>query len=190
MENALAYTKDPRLFDYGGDATPRRQEDSPAPGGMDLRSLIAAYALSAGLIHPYGHVDAGNRNDIPVSLDYKNLAENWDTRKGGNRAQTDLHGGGFEMQDRISGLANSPELNSVNALYKLLYLAGSHKMGGAQEGDVNAMERTSGNKNVNALLAASVLSDLYKSQNPGQNWNVGFTTLGRGTPGLTYNRRF
>lgn len=158
---------------------------------MDLKSFLEAYALSAGAMHPYGHVEAGDRKDNPVKIDYKNLIEKWDTRKGGNSAQTDLHGGGFEMQDKLSGLSNSPDLSLSNAIYKLLYLMGSYKFGsGIGEGDIKAMQRTSGNKYVPEIIAATALSDLYKSQNPTADWSLGFTTLNGGTPGLIFNKRF
>ena len=163
---------------------------------MDLTSLLAYYTLLSGGVHPWGHVQSSSERDIPLKIDYKQMAEYWKQphpetqRSYTNSNLSDIWGAGFENQDKFTNAVNSPEASLANAIYKLAYLGGSYKLGGTTRGDINDVKAYSGNKNVDALILASTLADLYKMANPGQNWDLNFTTLGQGTPGLMFNYRY
>lgn len=112
--------------------------------------------------------------------------------KAGVPAETDRHGAGFEGQDVISHAMDTPESASANAVYKLLYASGLTMGRNMSEwaGDIDAMEKQSGNRYTKEMIVASVLADLMKVRNPKQNWDVGFSTFGTGQPGLKLNYRW
>lgn len=160
----------------------------------DIQDILAAYAITSGALHPYGHVAEGSRHEVPVRINYGDLAEYWDENAGGSRVQTDMHGGGFAMQDRISRAmpygGEASALATANAINKLLYMAGAHKLGGAKKGDIKNMKEQSGNKRVNMYLLASALADLDKARRPERDWDLSFTTMDEGAPGLMYSRKW
>ena len=148
----------------------------------DLTDILLALGISAGL-HPYGHVQTGNDLNVPVSINWGKGMENWNTPD--QRKDAEIAGGGFAMQNKLAqGLqGNDLELpmRIANALYKAGYMAGIKPAG--IEGDVNQMERDSGNKATKPLLGISTLFDLWKSQNPQSNFDLSFITP-NGAPGL------
>lgn len=158
---------------------------------MDISSLIASYLISQGA-HTGGHFyEANNYSDplasTPIKLDAENLVEKW--RANSNSRATDIHGAGFAMQDRIRDTIDDSETKknvaTMGALIKGLYLAGVPMMLSKQMnsgGDIEGMERTSGNKYTKHLIGASALADVYGIP-------VQFTTVD-GAPGLMYTKRF
>jgi hypothetical protein len=145
----------------------------------DLSSILMALGLSAGL-HPWGHYQAGNDVGVPVGMNWRQGTESWDTG-GDKRKDVYMDAGGFDIQDRVSEAIDDPNLRIANALYKAGYLAGIKPS--QTEGDPELMERLSGNKMTKELLAATVLFDLWKSQNAESNFNLRFVAP-EGTPGL------
>lgn len=99
-------------------------------------------------------------------------------------AQSNFGGAGFEAQDAFGRAKKSPAYNIGNALHKAMYLAGSDRFSGANlGGDIRQMERNSGNKYVEALLAATAADDLRRAFNPDSNVSLDFTT-NNGAPGI------
>lgn len=158
---------------------------------MGLNELLQAYLIAQGS-HTGGHfIQAQNpddpMDDVPISLDLKNLTEKWRTPD--NRTAADIHGAGFGFQDTIRNLIPDEEtrnnVGEMSALIKGLYLAGvpmklSKQM--KSGGDIEALERTSGNRYVKPLVGISALADLYDIP-------IKFTTV-NGAPGLMYSMRF
>jgi len=158
---------------------------------MDMLDLIAAYAISQG-VHTGGHFNEAARQEIPIRLDVKNFKEVW--RQPDNRKDADLNGAGFQAQDDIKtalhGTKEGQNAALLNAIIKGSYLAGvpgllsknSHGFG-----DIENMERTSGNKYTKGLIAGTLIDDLATYLHPEKKWSVGFSTFGTGQPGLKVN---
>lgn len=159
----------------------------------DLKDIVAAYLITSGALHPYGHVAEGSKHEIPVRVNYRDLAESWDLNAGDSRAQSDMLGGGFSMQDRVSrSMPEGKEAESLaiaNAINKVLYMGGAHKLGSGKRGDIERMKEESGNKRVNLYVLASALADLDKARNPKRNWDLSFTTVD-GAPGMMYSKKW
>lgn len=107
----------------------------------------------------------------------------------------DIHGGGFSMQDEIARAADDPNYSIGNAIIKLAHLLDVPQMLSKDirensGGDLKAMKKESGNKEVKGLLALSLLADLYKAKHPESTSSLSFTTLDEGTPGLIWQKRF
>lgn len=164
---------------------------------MNLLDLISAYAITAGAVHPHGHVAEGYRNDVPMRIDYRSGTEKLSKQMPDRMTATQIHGAGFEAQDDIKNAMADPkaksEMSIANALYKALYLSGipdKFAKGMDQGGDIGAMEKTSGNNHLREILTASMLADLIAYKYPNKNWDVGFSTFGTGQPGLKLNVKF
>ena len=192
---------------------------------MDYEKLLAA--LIAQGSHTGGHfVQAETPDDpmrdAPVGLDVRHMIEtgmdspdNWQAPKKGdlyaglrmshadyladkNRKEAELHGAGFEFQDKIRNMIEDPELQKsvsvMNALIKAGFLAGAvdkvtQGKASYKGGDVGALEKTSGNRHTKDLVMASALYDLYKSRNPGGDVSFGFDVID-GAPGARATLRW
>jgi len=79
---------------------------------MDLSELALALALSTGA-HTYGHVAAGNEQNIPVTIDWKTRTE--PAKFSGDPARdAQVYAGGFKMQDLLGQAMQSPEMRAAN----------------------------------------------------------------------------
>jgi len=119
---------------------------------MDIPKLLAAYIISQGA-HTGGHFNEANSQGVPISLDAKNLIEDWEVKSkrldpekvksspyrdfilsneqienDNNRKRASIHGAGFSMQDKVRDLINDPEtkkdVSLMNAAIKAAYLLG------------------------------------------------------------------
>lgn len=102
---------------------------------------------------------------------------------------TDIHGGGFTMQDQVTRSSGDLNYYLANAAIKMMHIAGlpersSRDIALNSGGDIASIERASGNKYVKELLVASALADMSKLLYPSQNLDVSFTTLDQNMPGL------
>ena len=157
----------------------------------DLASLLLALGISSG-VHPLGHFQTGNDLNVPVDVNWGQRTESWNTPD--KRKDSEIAGGGFGIQDKLAqGLGqDDSSMRLANALYKLGYMSkltlpqSSLAYGG---GDVEQMQRESGNKYTKSLLGASALFDLWKSQNPKSNFDLQFVAP-NGSPGLMGTWRF
>ena len=160
---------------------------------MDLSKLMLAALVSGGVVHPYGHVQQGAENGTPTTIDYKNMVEDRRGHSKNAADETGWHGAGFKAQDRLKNALNSPEVDLMTGLYKILYPVTQKKFSptGIEGGDIGGMARSSGNKHVKELLAASSVWDVLKGaglidRRPG---NLNFTVID-GAPGLIFQKRF
>jgi len=152
---------------------------------MDIEKLIAAGLFSSLAAHPYGHIAEASKEGRPASVDYRTGTESYNDEGLSPEKKANIHGAGFEMQDRMANAMDSPEMHGFNAVYKTLFPYIVDKMGSAiPGGDIGGMERSSGNKYIKPILGASAFYDAYKAMHPDNNVNVGFSTFGKGTPGL------
>lgn len=152
---------------------------------FSLQDLALALALQAG-VHPYGHVGSGSELGVPVDINWRQRGETMpfglDERK-----KSEILGGGFALQDRLAPMMGSSG-RIANALYKLGYMSGATLPSGTQ-GDIEDLERTSGNKMVKPLLGASIGADLLQAYKPNDRWNMRFVAP-QGAPGLMFDWRF
>jgi len=159
---------------------------------MDLSNVAISGLLSAALAHPYGHVSEGGKKGVPMRVDYRNMVEKWEGKAKNKKDETDIHGAGFETQDKVGRATKGSKLEEsmrlVNSLYKLGYMMGIKSKG--TPGDFDLMEQSSGNKYTKPLVGLSALADLYKAKNPNSKGDLSFSTFGQGAPGLLYTRRF
>ena len=185
---------------------------------MDIPSLLAAYLISQGA-HTGGHFAEAQRQNVPISLDTRNLAEDWtvpfpkdlaskpdpryaalyesapDQMKDYRRKESMMNGAGFVQQDQARDMFSGDTKSNVatmNAILKALYLSGAadkFSNVGYKKGDIGGMEKASGNQNTKALLAASILGDIYAAQNPNSNWSYNFDVID-GSPGGRINFRW
>lgn len=102
------------------------------------------------------------------------------------KSQALFGGAGFEAQDRMGEAKRSSSYDLGNAMHKAMYLGGMHKLSGATEGDLKQMERNSGNKAVNAMLAVTAIDDLASSADPEKNWRLMFHVRD-GAPGVLFS---
>jgi hypothetical protein len=164
---------------------------------MDFQNILKAVLMNQAA-HTGGHMDMAYQMGMrPAYVDYKNLEEvvprwvssprNDDER----RKATAWHGAGFEGQQdlgkQLFGTETKQSYDRSQGLYKLAYALGVHPS--SIEGDVESMERISGNKATKALLGASALSDIFGYYNPDRRWGLDFITP-QGAPGLKFNWRF
>lgn len=99
------------------------------------------------------------------------------------KVNSEIHGGGLSMQGELGGALQDPAYDNAEAIYKLLYLTGlQNRLGKNINGDIRNLERSSGNKNVDTLVALSALDDWRRSRNPDSNWRFDFRTFD-GAPG-------
>lgn len=121
---------------------------------MDISKLMAALAVSGGVLHPQGHVQEGAKRSVPLSVDYRHMSERWGkspeeiekapqidgaaekiTNKYGlgvyNKGPEDvmaIHGAGFKAQDDIARALEDRESKEAmylaNAILKGAYAAG------------------------------------------------------------------
>ena len=157
----------------------------------DLSQILAALGISGGYIHPQGHVASGMENNIPMTVDYGKRREYWQDT-GDPRIDTQIHAGGFTEQDKLShamgGTDQETAMHIANALYKLGYLS---KISIPRDipGDVESIEKISGNKYTKPIIGASALMDILKASNPKDRWDVQFIAP-EGAPGLQFNYRW
>lgn len=105
---------------------------------------------------------------------------------------------GFEGQDLLSKAMDSKEASLANALYKSIYLAGGSRLFGGADiykgGDIGGIADNSGisKDKVKGLLALSTIADALKGTEfiPKEYGNLSFSTLGQGTPGLVWSKRW
>ncbi len=171
------------------------------------------------LVHTGGHFDKASKEGADISLHGRDLAERWSYKpsstetkkilipvgkkelkelevkiprydKNPKEVDSNIHGAGFEAQDKIGGLLQDANFNKASAIMKALYLAGiQNRIGNGINGDIRNLARSSGNKAVPGLLALSALDDLRRVKDPKSTWGVDFTVID-GAPGLLYNKRF
>ena len=184
---------------------------------MDIEKLLLAYLISQGA-HTAGHFyqaqNSGNPlRDVPIKLDAKNLAEQWDVpdkwsapHRGGdpyaglrmshedyiadnNRKTTDIRGHGFAMQDRIRETIDDPETKknvaTMGALIKGLYLAGVPMMLSKQINSGGDIEGMEQSSGNKYVKHLVGASALADVY----GLPVQFTTVD-GAPGLMYTKRF
>jgi hypothetical protein len=158
----------------------------------DLLSLL----LTSGVVHPWGHVGKAAEYGIPANVNYGSMTEDWNYA-GDPRVDADLHGAGFDAQDRVKAMMSGSDRDSMakaNALYKAFYLAGGPSILGAKtgykKGDIEGIKKMSGNKYVGPMLGASAVSDALDAYNViPDNHNLSFR-MDQGTPMLMYNYRW
>ena len=159
------------------------------PIRLDAKNLIEDWEVKSKRLDPE-KVKSSPYRDFILS--------NEQIENDNNRKRASIHGAGFSMQDKVRDLINDPEtkkdVSLMNAAIKAAYLMGvpqalSKKISDGNNEDIGGMEKTSGNKNVKGLLAASILADIYTMKNPKSNSNIQFTTV-NGAPGLVFNRKF
>lgn len=166
---------------------------------MDYAELLKAFLMNQAA-HTQGHMSMS----YDMGMDPRLTGVNW--RQGTEsvpdwvisprtdqqrQAATQWNGAGFtgqqKLRNQLMGSEIAPEYNIAQGLQKLGYLAGIKPSGTA--GDIENMERISGNKMVTPLLGASALSDLYQAYNPDSRWNLEYITP-QGAPGLQFNWKF
>ncbi len=162
--------------------------------GEETARFAFAGVLSAGVIHPSGHMMEGAKYGIPVQIDYRNFREIFDLNK--NKAEeTDVNAAGFQTQDKVARAVNIPELYLFNAGYKILFpflVNMSVKEVSYKDGDIGAIKAKSGNKYTKELITASAVADLVRGFLPKATWDLSFSTFddnapfGQGTPGLVF----
>lgn len=159
---------------------------------MDANTLLSLL-FSAGVVHPWGHMDRVGDYGLPGRVDYRNMVETF-PEPGDWRKASNLHGAGFETQDRVKGGMtgkSKDDMALANALYKAFYLAGGPEMMGSDArfrgGDIGGLKERSGNRHVDKMIAATALSDLLDWGNVvPENHDLSFR-MENGTPALMYN---
>lgn len=170
---------------------------------------LGAFILNQ-LAHTAGHFDRAADNGADITLHGRDLAETWrynpieyqkqtrtlPTKKGPRQltitvpryekdpkiVDSEIASGGFGMQGEIGSALQDPTYDNAEAIYKLLYLTGiQNHLGNGISGDVRQIERASGNRNVDVMLALSALDDLRRSNDPKSNWRFDYTSAD-GTP--------
>lgn len=167
---------------------------------MDYSELLKAFLMNQAA-HTQGHMqNAYSAGMVPAHVDWSQGIEvvpEWvsNPRTDQQRiAATKWQGAGFEGQQdmgkQLLGSGMEQEYALAQGISKLLYpiLAPmvSKSLG---EGDIENIERFSGNKATAPLLGVSALSDLYQAYNPGSRFSADFITP-QGAPGLKLNWRF
>jgi hypothetical protein len=156
---------------------------------IDLKNLGLALAISSG-VHSLGHDVTANEVGIPLSIDWKNRVENWNPYAGTPQDQARIHAGGFAGQDLLAEMLGG-DYRTGAGLYKLGYLSRLTLPKGYNgqkiEGDVNSVERLTGNKYYSQMLLADALSDIFFDTN---KQSISTKVTDSGTPVLMYNRRF
>lgn len=153
---------------------------------MDISSLINAGLLSGALMASHEGSHSSAASDSNVLLRWGGDKYSFDNAT--PRAAAEIQGAGFSGQDRLKNALNNTEqdrlFSGINALHKLTYLL-------RDRGDISGMEKASGNKHTDKLVAASALWDLLKGSGviDRDAGNVDFTTID-GAPGLVYRKRF
>lgn len=165
---------------------------------MEIAELLKAFLMNQAA-HTGGHMqNAYDAGMDPAYVNWKKGVEvvpSWvsspqnDQQK---RTATQWQGSGFTGQQELGNEESMKEMASEYALaqglYKLGYLSKLTLPTGTQ-GDVENMERISGNKMTPALLGLSALSDLYKAYNPESRLSADFITP-QGAPGIKFNWKF
>lgn len=161
---------------------------------LSLTNLLAAMALSYGGAHPWGHISEANKMGVPGKVDYRHGVEMYDQNawnKLSPAEQARIHAAGFEGQqtfgNALSGSSMEDEMRLANALYKFGYAAGIKPQG--TEGDLNYLEKLSGNRMTKSLLGASAATDLLGVYDPKRKWDLNFIAP-EGAPGLMFKMRF
>jgi len=155
---------------------------------MDFKELAAALALSAGAVHPLGHVSEGGKRGVPIRVHYKNMAEHWQKEPKNAGDEAAIHGAGFQAQDDVARAIEDKDTREAaylaNAILKGGYAARvTDKLGkNVSGGDIGGMERVSGNRLTRPLVGFSAIMDLIKSQRPEQTWDVSAGPVGESIP--------
>jgi hypothetical protein len=195
-----------------------------------LAATLAAYAGISGA-HLAGHYDAANKHSIPISMDAKGMSERWSVpneRKPGdyekasgkswaklymsdkeyedalNRTRADIHGGGFDMQGKITQLVSeaypdqdiAKSARMAQSIHEALYVSGVfEKMAKGETafpgGDFGGMEKTSGNKQTRAIVALDAIKNFIMATNgkKEKDWDIRPTVID-GSPGAVFNMRY
>lgn len=164
---------------------------------MAFKNLLKA-ALMNQATHTQGHMDEAYRQGMsPAYVDWSEGVEvvpRWvsnpktDQQK---RAASIWHGAGFKGQaeagEQLQGTELELPYRAIEGLSKLGYIAGMKTSG--TQGDIENLERTSGNKLIKPIVGVSAVVDLLKAYKPNKDWDVRFVTP-QGAPGLMFNKRF
>ena len=160
---------------------------------MDFLDLAQALAANQAA-HTSGHIDTAHQMGIPAYVDWGKRIEVMPPRTYNPRTDQEkqvagiLNGAGFVGQQNLGKTAQGTSFQQpydlMQGLYKAGYLLGAKPSG--ISGDIENMERISGNKYTKSLLGASALSDLYRAYNPNANWGIDFVTP-QGAPGIQLN---
>ena len=159
-------------------------------GELGLMDLLSVGLSQGG--HTGGHFAEASSQGVPMKL--SGLQEVWDQPD--VRKDVDINGAGFGMQDLLSRGLGGTELEKTllaNALIKggyVLGLPGVFDRNLKGYGDIENIERLSGNRFVRELVILSALSDLYNYGSGNNQWGVGLSTFGTGQPGLMFNYRW
>lgn len=195
-----------------------------------LAATLAAYAGITGA-HIAGHYNAASKEGVRLSTNVGNLTESWNVpnerRRGdyesaqkkypslagllltdkeyadeNNRKRTNIHGGGFDMQGKLTELVSSAypdqdvakSVRMAEAIHEALYASGVFEKVAKNMipgGDFGGMEQTSGNKHTRGLIALDALKNLIMATNGKKetNWDMRPTVID-GAPGLLYSRFF
>lgn len=195
-----------------------------------LAATLAAYAGITGA-HLAGHYDAANKEGVPISTNVRALTESWNVpndRQPGdyeaaikknpslanlfmtdkeyadmnNRKRANIHGGGFDMQGKITQLVSdaypdqdvAKSVRMAEAIHEALYASGAFEKGAKdmiQGGDFGGMEKTSGNKQTRAIVALDAIKNFIMATNGKKetNWDVRPTVID-GAPGAMFSTRF
>ena len=164
---------------------------------MGIVNLLQSFLLNQGA-HTQGHMDLAYQMGMhPAYVDYRNLQEvvpRWVSHPRTDderRRAAAWHAAGFKGQEQLGKQAAETELAQpyelTQGLYNLGYALGVQPS--SIEGDVDQLERISGNKATRAFLATSALTKILNSRNPDSRWSLDFIAP-QGAPGLKYSVKF
>lgn len=150
--------------------------------------LLLAVAVTSGT-HTLGHIEEGNKQEVKVTLNPKELTESWSTPDRSKRML--IHGAGFRSQDALSRFTDSKKIGKsvslANGLYKLGYLAKiPQRLGVNTLGDAPLIDKDTDNKVASYSVLLSALSDLYKAKEPEANFGLEFWQSKKGAPGVKF----
>lgn len=153
---------------------------------MDISaSDIIASILMASAAHTGGHFDAAGDEARGAKMRLRGLNEFYDGNRIDKRGETRISAGGFDMQDRVAEASDNRSQDIANAAHKIAYLSGILTKG---KGDIKRMEESSGNRHVDDILAATIISNILSGMKK-SNTRLRFTTYD-GAPGVEMNMRW
>lgn len=160
---------------------------------MSVSDLLQAF-LANQAAHTQGHMASAEQMGMPSYVDWQRGVEvvpPWVSNpqtEDQRRAATMWHGAGFMGQQNTGKQAEGGSFQQpydlAQGLYKALYSLGVKPSG--ISGDIENMERISGNRYVKPLLGVSALSDLYRAYNPDAKFGIDFVAP-QGAPGIQLN---
>lgn len=191
---------------------------------MDLASILSTYLALSGM-HSLNHLSESNKTGAPSRFDfhgspgekwirpdneyekvkqYSGFDENGDIYidKKGNPlhlpAESSRNSAGFVGQDELNQAMNTPESSAANALSKLLYIGGAHKLlSGSptyKDADIGGIAENTGisRGRVNALVGATAAFNAIKAGNFNalKDYDLSVSPLDSGGFGLIFTKKF